>query len=79
VVPERARATANAALLLAGYLLAFVSTRIGGAMFESGQIGLAFGLTAAFYVASAVLYWRFFRALPQAAPGRTLRLSALSA
>jgi hypothetical protein len=56
-----------------------VSTRIGGALFESGRIGLAFGLTAAFYVASALLYWRFFRALPEAAPGRALRLAALSA
>jgi MFS family permease len=79
VVPAGYRATANAALLLVGYVLAFVSTRAGGALLESGRYDLAFSLTAAFYTASALLYWRFFRAVPQAAPGRRLELAQLAA
>ncbi|HEX2035105.1 MAG TPA: MFS transporter [Chloroflexota bacterium] len=78
VVPERYRATANATLLLLGYGIAFFGIRLGGALIARGQFGLAFGIAAGFYVVSALLYWRFFGARPEAARNRKLDLAALA-
>lgn len=74
VVPARLRATVNALLLLAGQAIAFVVIPHGGALMQNGQLWLAYSLTALLYVASAILYWRFFAAHPEAAPGGRLRL-----
>lgn len=71
VVPDAARATANAMITLTGYAIAFASTRAGGRLLEAGHYGTACGITAVLYVVSAALYWRFFSATPQAVAHRT--------
>jgi MFS family permease len=78
VVPTDARASVNAAVLLVGYVIAIPSRRLGGSLLEAQQDALVFVLTAGCYALSAVLYWLFFRARPEAAPGRKLDLAALA-
>ncbi|MBI3973132.1 MAG: MFS transporter [Chloroflexi bacterium] len=78
VFPEDARATANATLLMVGYCISFIAHRISSLLLDAGQLHTAFVLTAACYTASALLYWRFFRARPEAAPHRAIRLAALT-
>jgi len=74
VVPARLRATVNAILLLVGQAIAFVVIPHGGALMQNGRLWLAYSLTALLYVASAILYWRFFATHPEAAPGARLQL-----
>jgi MFS family permease len=70
VVPERVRATANAALTLVGQAIAVVTIPIGARLLDAGRYPLACAAAAALYVMSALLYWLFFRAKPEAAPQR---------
>ena len=77
-VPERARTSANAIMQLAGYAVAFVALRLSGRLIEAWGFGLVCGLTGVLYLASAALYWGFFRNRPEAAPGRPLDLAAIT-
>ena len=61
VSPARLRATALAALTLAGYAIGFGTSYVSERLFEAGQFRLSFVVAAALYVVSAVLYWLFFR------------------
>ena len=70
VVPERVRATANAALTLVGQAIAVVTIPLGARLLDAGRYPLACAVAAALYVVSALLYWLFFRAKPEAAPQR---------
>jgi len=70
VVPERVRATANAAMTMVGQAIALVTIPIGARLLDAGRYPLACAVAAALYVVSAMLYWLFFRAKPQAAPQR---------
>ncbi|MDQ3701889.1 MAG: MFS transporter [Chloroflexota bacterium] len=70
VTPERVRATGNAALTLVGQALAVVTIPVGARLLEAGRYPLACAIAAALYVVSALLYWSFFRAKPEAAPQR---------
>jgi MFS family permease len=70
VVPERVRATANAIMTLAGQAIAVLTIPVGARLLDAGRYPLACALAAALYVVSAVLYWRFFHAKPEAAPQR---------
>lgn len=70
VVPERVRATGNAALTLVGQALAVVTIPVGARLLEAGRYPLACAIAAVLYVISALLYWAFFRAKPEAAPQR---------
>jgi hypothetical protein len=74
-MPERARTSANAAMQLAGYAVAWVALRLSGGLIEAWGFGLVCVLTGALYIASAILYWWFFRAMPQASPGRRVDLA----
>ena len=69
VVPERVRATANAIMTLSGQAIAVLTIPVGARLLDAGRYPLACALAAALYVVSAVLYWRFFHAKPEAAPG----------
>lgn len=70
VVPERVRATGNAALTLVGQALAVVTIPVGARLLDAGRYPLACAIAAVLYVISALLYWAFFRAKPEAAPQR---------
>jgi MFS family permease len=70
VVPERVRATANAAMTMVGQAIALVTIPVGARLLDAGRYPLACAVAAALYVVSALLYWLFFRAKPQAAPQR---------
>ncbi len=78
VVPERVRATGNAAITLVGQALAVVTLPLGARLLEGGRYSLACALAAALYVASALLYWAFFRAQPEAAPQKKSRVASLT-
>jgi MFS family permease len=78
VVPDAARATANATLLVVGYAIGAAGARIGGRLLAAEQFGTACIATGALYVVSAALYWWFFRRVPQASPGYTLNLAAVA-
>jgi hypothetical protein len=78
VLPQQARTAANSVLQLSGYAVAWVALRTGGHVFQSWGFAAACAITGGLYVLSAVLYWSFFRALPQAAPGRRLELAPAS-
>jgi hypothetical protein len=75
VLPQQARTAANAVLQLSGYAVAWVALRMGGHVFQTWGFGVSCAITGALYVLSAVLYWSFFRALPQAAPARRLEVA----
>ena len=66
VSPARLRATALAALTLAGYAIGFGTSFLSERLFATGQFRLSFVLAAALYVVSALLYWIFFRAYNRA-------------
>jgi MFS family permease len=70
VVPADRRATAFAALTLAGYAIGFAASFLAERLLRAGRFDVAFALTGALYVASAILYWLFFKRTPQAAPHR---------
>ena len=72
IVPVDARASVNAAVLLAGYVIAIPSRRVGGALLEGRQDAAVFALTAGCYALSAVLYWLFFRSYNRAAVGSVM-------
>jgi hypothetical protein len=68
VAPEKARATAFAALTLAGYAIGFGASFPAEQLLRSGSFDAAFVVTAVLYVVSAALYWLFFgRSAPQRA------------
>jgi MFS family permease len=77
VVPERVRATANAAMTLMGQAVAVVTIPIGARLLEAGRYSFACAVAAGLYVVSALLYWFFFRAKPEAAPQRRHDLAAV--
>ncbi|HXI18504.1 MAG TPA: MFS transporter, partial [Chloroflexota bacterium] len=77
-VPERARTSAFAVMQLAGQAVAFVVLRLSGQLIEAWGFGLVCSLTGILYLASAALYWSFFRKRPEAAPGRPLDLAAFT-
>jgi MFS family permease len=79
VVPADRRATAFAALTLAGYAIAFAASFLAERLLRAGRFDVAFALTGALYVTSAILYWLFFRRVPQAAPHRQPDLAAVAA
>ena len=79
VVPEDRRATAFAALTLAGYAIGFAASYLAERLLRNEQFHLAFAATGLLYVASAVLYWIFFRNRPEASPGRQADLTAMVA
>jgi MFS family permease len=66
VSPARLRATALAALTLAGYAIGFATSYVSERLFDAGQFRLSFVMAAVLYVVSAVLYWLFFRAYNRA-------------
>jgi MFS family permease len=71
VAPAPARASAFAALTLAGYAIGFGASFVAERLLADGRFDVAFVLTGALYVTSAAMYWLFFRARPEAAPGYT--------
>jgi MFS family permease len=77
VVPERVRATANAAMTLMGQAVAVVTIPIGARLLDAGRYSFACAAAAGLYVVSALLYWFFFRAKPEAAPQRRHDLAAV--
>jgi MFS family permease len=70
VAPAPARASAFAALTLAGYVIGFGASFLAERLLAGGSFGVAFLVAGALYVASAAMYWLFFRARPEAAPRR---------
>jgi MFS family permease len=78
VAPERTRATAFAALTLAGYVIGFGASYLAERLLGDGQFAYAFVVAGTLYAASAALYWLFFRNRPEAAPGRGADLAALA-
>jgi len=68
VSPRDMRATALAALTLAGYGIGFGTSFLSQRLFEGGQFELSFSFAAALYVVSAALYWLFFRSYNRALP-----------
>jgi MFS family permease len=61
VAPEKTRATAFAALTLAGYAIGFGASFPAERLLSAGSFETAFAATAVLYVVSAALYWLFFR------------------
>lgn len=64
--PAQMRATALAALTLAGYAIGFGTSYLSERLFEAGQFRVSFVAAAALYVVSAILYWVFFRSYNRA-------------
>ena len=66
VSPARLRATALAALTLAGYAIGFATSYLSERLFAAGQLRLSFVIAAVLYVVSALLYWVFFHSYNRA-------------
>jgi predicted MFS family arabinose efflux permease len=66
VVPERDHAITNSLLSLSWFLAWTVSADIGGALIERKGYGEPLLIAAALYVGASVLYWVFFRNVPEA-------------
>ena len=78
VMPPDRRATAFAALTLAGYVIGFAASYPAERLLRGGRFDLAFAITGALYVASAVLYWLFFHHRQEAAPHRCASLAQVA-